>query len=89
MLALLSGPALAGPCADRIYRDQVAFDKRLDAAAAHGHAAAESTCAMLHHQPTPGSIAQAEAAAGDLSEADANGRGGGDGGGEKGRSQGR
>lgn len=68
---LCASGALAGPCADRIYRDQVALNKRLDVAAAQGHPATESTGALLHHQPTPSSVAQAEAAVGDLSEADA------------------
>jgi hypothetical protein len=70
-LALLSGPALAGPCAERLYRDDLALGRKLNAAAARGRTAVETTGALLHHQPTPSSVAQAEAAVGDLSEAEA------------------
>ncbi len=71
-LALLSGEALAGPCTDEIYQAQIAIGKRLDAAAARGKAAPESTFATTHHQPTPSSVANAEAQVGDLSDADLN-----------------
>ena len=46
------------------------MNQRLDAAAARGKTEHQSVGAQLHHQPTPGSIAQAEGLAGDLSEAD-------------------
>jgi len=61
-----SGAAKAGPCADHIYDVQVAVGKRLNATAAQGGTAAESTGALLHHQPTPGSVAAAEARLGEL-----------------------
>jgi hypothetical protein len=69
-LALFSTPALAGPCTQQIYDAELALDQRLNSAAARGHAGTQSTGAMLHHQPTPNSLAQAEEKAGDLSEAD-------------------
>jgi len=68
-LALLSPAAFAGPCTDRIYQFDLALAKRLDAAAAAGRSGAETQGALLHHQPTPSSVAGAEAKLGDISEA--------------------
>jgi hypothetical protein len=67
-LLLLSTAALAaslsvsyaGPCTDEIDRTQARVDARLEALAAGGPSAKESSGALLHHQPTPGSIAAAE-----------------------------
>jgi hypothetical protein len=70
-LALISPAVSAGPCTDRIYAFDVALSKRLNAAAAEGHPAPQSLGAQLHHQPTPSSVAGAEAQAGDISPADA------------------
>lgn len=79
-LAIASGAAAhvlwtaacqAGPCANEIYQTDIALGKRLDAAAARGKPAPESTFATTHHQPTPSTIAGAEEKVGDLSEADA------------------
>lgn len=67
-----SAASRAGPCTDEIYQVNVAIGKRLDAVAAAGRPAAELSFATTHHQPTPQSLAQAEAQAGDLSEADLN-----------------
>ena len=47
----------AGPCSDEIDRVQA----RLDAIAGSGPSAPESGAALRHHQPTPQSIAAAEA----------------------------
>ena len=69
-LALFAATAHAGPCTDRIYQTDLAVSKLLDAAAAQGRPAAESTFATMHRQPTPGTVASAEAKAGDLSLAD-------------------
>jgi len=69
-LALWNSASCAGPCADQIYQSDVAIGKRLDAAAARGKPAAESNFATMHRQPTPGTVAQAEEQAGDLSAAD-------------------
>ena len=51
----------AGPCSDEIDRMQVRLDARLDAIAGSGPSAPESGAALRHHQPTPQSIAAAEA----------------------------
>ena len=68
LAALLpGGAAVAGPCASEIYDVQVAIDQRLNAAAARGPEAAESSQATMHRQPTPKSLAQAEEQLGDLS----------------------
>jgi hypothetical protein len=61
-----AGPAHAGPCTDRIYQTDLTVAKLLDAAAAQGRPATESTFATMHRQPTPGSVASAEQQAGDL-----------------------
>ena len=71
-LALWTAASYAGPCTDEIYQADIAIGKRLDAIAAQGKAAPESTFATTHHQPTPQSVARAEAQVGDLSEADLN-----------------
>jgi hypothetical protein len=72
---VLSVPALllavaqcyAGPCSKQIEETQVQIDSRLNAAAAAGPAAAETSAAMMHRQPTPKSIAGAEEKLGDIS----------------------
>ena len=69
-LAFCSAAARAGPCAGEIYDADIAINKRLDAAAAHGKALPQSSAATMHRQPTPRSVAGAEAKAGDISEAD-------------------
>ena len=71
-LAFILGaaPADAGPCTDRIYETDLTVSKLLDAAAAQGRTAPQSTFATMHRQPTPGSVASAEQQAGDLSSTD-------------------
>ena len=67
-LALIAAPAHAGPCTQEIYDADIAVGKRLDAIAAAGKTAPQSTAATLHRQPTPQSVAGAEAKLGDISE---------------------
>jgi hypothetical protein len=50
---------LAGPCTPEIERMQASVDAMAAAAAAAGPAGRQSTAAMTHRQPTPGSIAEA------------------------------
>ena len=69
-LVLWTATSHAGPCTDGIYQADVAIGKRLDAIAAQGRVAPESNFATMHRQPTPGTVARAEAQVGDLSEAD-------------------
>lgn len=69
-LVLFAAPAHAGPCTDRIYQTDLAVAKLLDAAAAQGRPAPESSFATMHRQPTPSTVASAETKAGDLSPAD-------------------
>ncbi len=64
----VTAPARAGPCTDDIYRQQVAFDRRLNTAAATGPTGAQTADATLHRQPTPNTVAQAEEKLGDISE---------------------
>jgi hypothetical protein len=70
LLVLFSGTAHAGPCEHEIYDTDIALNKKLDAEAARGKAAPETQGALLHHQPTPLSVAGAEEKVGDISEAD-------------------
>ncbi len=56
----------AGPCADDLYRADIAINKRLGEIAAQGKGAAETTFATTHHQPTPATIAGAEEKVGDI-----------------------
>lgn len=74
MAALAAGPVLlwaavayAGPCIDDIAQVQARYDARLNAAAASGPSAPQSTAATLHHQPTPNSVAGAEVKLGEMS----------------------
>ena len=69
-LAVFSTSARAGPCADQIDDEDLAINKRLDAAATRGKPAPESSFATMHRQPSPLSVAGAEEKAGDLSEAE-------------------
>ena len=71
-LVLWTATSHAGPCTDEIYQADVAIGKRLDAIAGQGRAAPESNFATMHRQPTPGTVARAEAQVGDLSDADLN-----------------
>jgi hypothetical protein len=65
---LASTPAsYAGPCSHEIDRVQAQVDARLEAKAAAGPAARESTAATMNRQPTPGSIAAAEERLGEVS----------------------
>ena len=57
----------AGPCSHEIDRAQARVDAKLEALAGAGRSAVESDAALLNRQPTPGSIAAAEAKVGDIS----------------------
>ncbi|MGA2044846.1 MAG: hypothetical protein ABSG83_15915 [Roseiarcus sp.] len=70
-LLLAMAQCHAGPCSKQIADTQIQIDSRLDAAAAAGPAAAESSAALRHRQPTPQSIATAEEKLGDVSSATA------------------
>ena len=61
-----SGPAVAGQCTADIEITQTNFDLRIHTAAATGPDAVETTAAKLHHQPTEGSVGQAETQLGDV-----------------------
>ena len=58
---------LAGPCSQQIDRVQAKIDAKLEAIAAVGRSARESSAATMHRQLTPESIAAAEANLGDVS----------------------
>ena len=59
--------SFATPCSQDIDRVQTTIDAKLEAQAAAGRPARESTAATMHRQPTPGSIAAAEVNLGDIS----------------------
>jgi hypothetical protein len=67
VLTLSTAATFASPCSQEIDRVQAKFDAKLEAQAAAGRYARESTVATMHRQPTPGSIATAEAQLGDVS----------------------
>jgi hypothetical protein len=67
-LAASMSASYAGPCAHEIDRVQAEIDAKLAANAAAGPAARESTAATEHRQPTPSSIAAAEARLGEVSQ---------------------
>jgi hypothetical protein len=60
-ITLLTVPSLAGPCSPEIDRLRSGVDALIAATAVGGPAGRESTAAMTHRQPTPSSIAAAEA----------------------------
>jgi hypothetical protein len=60
-LAASTMAGYAGPCSNEIDRMQARINARVEAAATTGPSAPESPGALLHRQPTPGSIAAAEA----------------------------
>ena len=66
-LAASMSASYAGPCSHDIDRVQVEVDAKLNATAAAGPAARESTAATMNRQPTPESIAAAEARLGEVS----------------------
>ena len=63
-LIALQGSAIAGPCASDIVAAQNTLDSREKQDAAAGPSLPESSAAKMHRQPTPASIAQAEARGG-------------------------
>jgi hypothetical protein len=69
-LAVLSVPAYAGPCENEIYQTDLALGKRLNATAAGGQYGTESSFATMHRQPTPATVAGAEAKLGEMPAAD-------------------
>jgi hypothetical protein len=67
VIAASVSASFASPCSQDIDRIQAMIDAKLEAQAAAGRSARESTGATLHRQPTPGSIAAAEVNLGDIS----------------------
>jgi predicted lipid-binding transport protein (Tim44 family) len=71
LLAVSTVQSSAGPCSQQIHDVRVAAENRLDAIAGAGKTGAETPAATMHRQPTPSSVAGAEAKLGELSSADA------------------
>ena len=69
VFAALMSVSHAGPCSQRIARVQAQFDAKLQANAAAGPSARESVAATMNRQPTPESIAAAEAKLGEIPQA--------------------
>lgn len=63
-LMVAAGPAAAGPCGSAIDALQARLDAAIDSRAGAGPSMPESLNATRNYQPTPGSIAAAEGAAG-------------------------
>jgi hypothetical protein len=66
-LAASMPTSYAGPCSHEIDRTQAEVDAKLEAKAGAGPFARESSGALVHRQPTPGSIAAAEGRLGEVS----------------------
>jgi hypothetical protein len=66
-LAVSTMASYAGPCSNDIDRIQARIDAKVEAVARAAPPAHESSGALLHRQPTPGSIAAAESEFGDVS----------------------
>jgi hypothetical protein len=66
-LAASMSAGYAGPCSHDIDRMQARIDAWLETKAADGPVAKESAGALMHRQPTPGSIAAAESQLGEVS----------------------
>jgi hypothetical protein len=64
-LALSTIPSYAGPCGQDIDRAWIQIDAKIQARIAAGRSAPQSVIALLHHQPTPSSIAAAEQTVGE------------------------
>jgi hypothetical protein len=64
-LALWTVPVHAGPCAQEVDRAWIQLDAKIRARIAAGPSAPQNTIGLLHHQPTPNSIAAAENALGE------------------------
>ena len=60
VLALSTLPGRAGPCAQDIDRAWAQVDAKIHARIAAGRSLPQSTIGLLHHQPTPVSVATAE-----------------------------
>jgi hypothetical protein len=67
LLISTTSPCHAGPCSAEIDGLQGRIDAKLNAAAAAGPEGTESAAARDHREPTPESIAAAEAKLGDVS----------------------
>jgi hypothetical protein len=59
-LALSALPGRAGPCAQDIDRAWAQVDAKIHARIAAGRSLPQNTIGLLHHQPTPDSVATAE-----------------------------
>ena len=66
-LAASMPASYAGPCSHEIDRMQAEVNAKLEAKAGAGPFARESPGALVHRQPTPGSIAAAEGRLGEIS----------------------
>jgi hypothetical protein len=60
VLAFSTHPSLANPCSQDIDRAWVQINTKIQARVAAGRSAPQGTIALLHHQPTPSSIAASE-----------------------------
>src|SRR5260221_6429017 len=60
VVTLSTQPSLASSCSQDIDRTWVQVNAKIQARAAAGRSTPQGTIALLHHQPTPSSIAAAE-----------------------------
>jgi hypothetical protein len=64
--ALSTSPGHAGPCSREIDRAWIEVGAKIQARIGAGRSYIQGTIGLLHHQPTPSSIAAAEERVGDM-----------------------
>jgi hypothetical protein len=65
-ITLSTSPGNAGPCTREIDREWVEVGAKIQARIGAGRSHIQDTVGLLHHQPTPGSVATAEGKVGDM-----------------------
>jgi hypothetical protein len=65
-VTLSTSPGNAGPCTREIDREWVEVGAKIQARIGAGRSYVQGTVGLLHHQPTPSSVAAAEGKIGDL-----------------------
>jgi hypothetical protein len=63
---LSTSPSKAGPCTREIDREWIEVGAKIQARIGAGRSYIQGTVGLLHHQPTPSSIAAAEEKVGDM-----------------------
>jgi hypothetical protein len=65
-ITLSTSPSNAGPCTREIDREWVEVGAKIQARIGAGRSSSQGTVGLLHHQPTPSSVAAAQEMVGDI-----------------------